>query len=113
MTETKYDEADFAYFSYQRSKQLEHVHVAQANKNLKETSSFMDSILSNLLSRGVKMDEVAETSQQVMESSDLFLQSAQKAASCLPEWWWIPQCLYRASPFCGLTCKLCQRQKER
>lgn len=95
-----------SYFAYQRAKQLEHVNIAHAKKNVRETKTLLDSAMAKVMERGVQMDEVAQTSEQVMHSSDEFFLTTRKAASCVPDWWWIPRCVWERKQLpWGSVCK--------
>lgn len=78
-----------SYFAAQSKIQQSHVKVAHIQKNVKETIIKMEEVMEKVGERGIQINESAEGAQQLLDSSEEFLNQTRRGGWCawIPEWW--------------------------
>lgn len=80
-------------FSNQQREQRNHVHVAMAGKNVRETKTLALQFFDKLQMRGQTLDATEATAVSLEQSSKLFLLEARPwwkrllYCQCIPKWW--------------------------
>ena len=88
-----------SYFSQQRSEQEKLNKTAHVKKNLRETQSMMHSVMEKVVMRGNDLESAEEDTQQLLESSNAFLQqTSSKNLTCSCMWSWIPSWWFTSPP---------------
>lgn len=78
-----------SYFAQQRAEQQQLNKTAHVKKNLRETQTSMHNVMEKLIMRGHDLQVVEEDTQQLLDSSNAFLNHSNRMnLSCL--WSWVP-----------------------
>ena len=75
-------------FQKQQEEQRKLNKTAEARKNLKETQQTMYAALDKLVARNNDLQMTESAANELVASSEEFMQQSKQLNTCWPEWWW-------------------------